>query len=236
MKELFDQQSKVLAFDFMLEEYFKAGFGTLGKSDLDLLIFSTLLKYARIDDISDYALSKTLEITQTRVRNLKIKNCLKYAPLDRKSMEEVAAKMQDGRVWVSINNAEWDCENSLHRFKEFGSGNYRTYLVFTNPDQTIVGVVTSHTGKSYGESTNDVPTGVVSPMNEKMKAAFQKKGIDFSRYPNAHVYLDLCGFCGRRNSSLLLTCSPLMLLLSLALPFLVNSGSQKRKRGIIVYG
>jgi hypothetical protein len=152
------------------------------------------------------------------------------------SMEEVAAKMQDGRVWVSINNAEWDCENSLHRFKEFGSGNYRTYLVFTNPDQTIVGVVTSHTGKSYGESTNDVPTGVVSPMNEKMKAAFQKKGIDFSRYPNAHVYLDLCGFCGRRNSSLLLTCSPLMLLLSLALPFLVNSGSEKRKRGIIVYG
>lgn len=152
------------------------------------------------------------------------------------SMEEVAAKMEDGRVWVSINNAEWDCENSLHRFKEFGSGNYRTYLVFTNPDQTIVGVVTSHTGKSCTESTNELPTGVVSPMNEKMKAAYQKKGIDFSRYPNENVYIDMCGFCGRRNSSLLLICSSLMFLLSLALPFLVNSGSGKRKRGITVYG
>jgi hypothetical protein len=42
MKELFDQQSKILAFEFMLEEYFKAGFGNLSKSDLDLLFFSTL--------------------------------------------------------------------------------------------------------------------------------------------------------------------------------------------------
>jgi hypothetical protein len=88
MKDLFDRDSKIKAFDFLFEEYFKAGFGTFSKSDIDLLFFSTLLKYAKIEDCSDYSLSKALKITQPRIRNLKIKNGLKYSPPDLGRIED----------------------------------------------------------------------------------------------------------------------------------------------------
>ncbi|MEX2410036.1 MAG: hypothetical protein WD607_01475 [Candidatus Paceibacterota bacterium] len=82
MKENYKKENKIKAFNFILDEYYMHGFGTMTKSDLDLLFFTVLNKYSKIEDKSDYALSKILKITQARVRNLKIKDGLRYTPID----------------------------------------------------------------------------------------------------------------------------------------------------------
>jgi hypothetical protein len=89
MIEHFTEKDKALAFDFILKEYYKSGFASLNKSDIDLLFFSTLLKFGNIENKSDYELSKLLQITQSRIRNLKVKNALKYAPLHFNEIENV---------------------------------------------------------------------------------------------------------------------------------------------------
>ena len=104
----FDQEGKIKAFDFLFQEYFKAGFGTLSKSDIDLLFFSVLLAYGKIEDDSDYSLSKSLQITQSRVRNLKIKNGLKYYPFDHARIEAAFldkarfARLEEDKVRISL--------------------------------------------------------------------------------------------------------------------------------------
>jgi hypothetical protein len=178
MKELFDQQSKVLAFDFMLEEYFKAGFGTLGKSDLDLLFFSTLLKYARIEDKSDYALSKTLEITQTRVRNLKIKNCLKYAPLDRKSVEEVFiekaryARLEDDGKRISLPIYDPNLYIELENFIEKENGYVEAQLnpkIFTIRIDQFVGLLINFQAEKEGKNIDVVKNEFLQQIRTTLK-------------------------------------------------------------------
>lgn len=165
MKELFDQENKILAFDFMLEEYFKAGFGTLGKSDLDLLFFSTLLKYARINDESDYALSKMLQITQRRVRNLKVKNCLKYAPLDRKSVEEVFiekaryARLEDDGKRISLPIYDPNLYIELENLIEKENGYVEAQLnpkIFTIRIDQFIGLLINFQAEKEGKQVNAV--------------------------------------------------------------------------------
>ena len=67
MKDNFPKENKAKALDFILDEYFKQGFGTMTKSDIDLLIFSAINRFSNIKDKTDYSLSKRLKITQTRI-------------------------------------------------------------------------------------------------------------------------------------------------------------------------
>lgn len=78
------EDKKEKALDFILLHCFRSGFGALGKSELDLILFAALMKYANQKDKSDYALSKYLQITKQRVRNLKEKASVKYNVIDQK--------------------------------------------------------------------------------------------------------------------------------------------------------
>jgi len=75
-------EKKADALDFILSSAFKSGFGTLSKSELDLIIFTAIIKYGNQAQTSDYQLSKYLQITQQRIRNLKEKASVKYLPID----------------------------------------------------------------------------------------------------------------------------------------------------------
>ena len=86
-EELFtsdDNSVKAAAFDKLAEEFYFGNFGSMSKSDLEVLMFSIyieqILKQSEEDFsfYSDYALSKQLGITQTRVANLKVKKELRY--------------------------------------------------------------------------------------------------------------------------------------------------------------
>jgi len=85
--------NKEQAFDFLIEEYFKLGFGSMSKSDVDLLFFTVARKYTDLVDKSDYEISKTIKIPQQRVRNLRVKEALKYSPVSDDYIESYFLKM-----------------------------------------------------------------------------------------------------------------------------------------------
>ena len=102
---------KAKAFDSLLSKYFNANFGTLTKSEFELMLFSFYYDQCqraecrdRADYTSDYALSKKLGITQTRVRSLKLRKSLKEPEAD-DAWTELFAR--------SIENAKYDDKSGL---------------------------------------------------------------------------------------------------------------------------
>lgn len=116
--ELFpDSESKAEAFDLIAQNYYFGNFGTMQKSDFDVLMFSIYLE--RILDrsekgkiqkeYSDYELSKLLGITQSRIRTLKVKKELKY-PYDgfdwRESLLRIIGdvRYENGKIKIPISD------------------------------------------------------------------------------------------------------------------------------------
>lgn len=76
---LTDIEQKELA-EKISEAYFRQNFGSMSKADFELLLFSEYLSHCMNakEKVDDYTLSKSLGITQTRVRALKERKELKY--------------------------------------------------------------------------------------------------------------------------------------------------------------
>lgn len=76
----FSEKEKIRAFDRLADCFFKQNFGTVGKSDIELLFFSILMEHLNTNNLcmDDYTISNILGITQQRVRNLKVKNQLRH--------------------------------------------------------------------------------------------------------------------------------------------------------------
>lgn len=77
----YGDKRKAKLFDQISGKYFDKNFGTMTKSEFELLLFNMLLEYLRDkkpNDLSDYSISKVLGISQTRVRNLKQRAELVY--------------------------------------------------------------------------------------------------------------------------------------------------------------
>lgn len=113
-EELFSDESiKARAFDKIAKQYFYSNFGTMQKSDFDVLMFSLyidrILETSESDmsTYSDYKLSKDLGITQSRVSALKEKKELKYPypKFDwKKSFERIIenARYENGKIRIHI--------------------------------------------------------------------------------------------------------------------------------------
>ena len=86
-------EQKAEAFDEIAELYYDKNFGTASKSEIDVLMFSIYINRileqseSEMNTYSDYILSKYLGITQSKVKNLKIKKELIY-PRDEFRWEE----------------------------------------------------------------------------------------------------------------------------------------------------
>lgn len=107
-----DIEAKAEAFDRIAERFYCHNFGTLSKSDIDLLMFDILLERCieecHKDDylidynsVSDYKLARTLGITPQRVRNLKIKKEYVY-PTDHFDWKKSFAKIIENEKNVHI--------------------------------------------------------------------------------------------------------------------------------------
>lgn len=81
----FSEDEKRELFDKIAAHFYESNFGTMSKSDFELMMFDFYIKKMMADSMdedgtinfsncSDYKISKDLGITQQRVRNLKIKN------------------------------------------------------------------------------------------------------------------------------------------------------------------
>lgn len=101
----FTVQEKVKAFDRIAAHYYKGNFGSLSKSDLEVLLFTILIDHCRNEEsrIDDYTLSKLLGITQSRIRTFKQKSQLQYP-----------VEMSWQKYFVNcIKNARYDEAKSL---------------------------------------------------------------------------------------------------------------------------
>ena len=78
---LFDDDEKIKAFDTLSELYYQKNFGSLSKADIDLLFFKIYIEHLREKELhyDDYTMSKSLGLTEARVRSLKEKYYVKFA-------------------------------------------------------------------------------------------------------------------------------------------------------------
>ena len=76
----FDDQEKIKAFDRISELFLRQNYGSVSKSELELLFFAIVFEHLQNhnESVSDYAISNILGVTQQRVRSLKIKHHLRY--------------------------------------------------------------------------------------------------------------------------------------------------------------
>ncbi len=106
-------REKAAAFDRIAKQYYFCNFGTMQKSDLEVLLFSEYLDRIQSQpentpkDYSDYTLSKYLGITQARIRSLKVKKELIYPKSNadwRDSFRDLVnhARFENGKIKLFI--------------------------------------------------------------------------------------------------------------------------------------
>ncbi len=109
-KHLIKKGQEKEALDFILTNCFRAGFGTVPKSEIDLILFTALLKYSDENVDNDYELSKYLQITQRQISNLKEKASVKYLQITSEEAISIfldkanSAKLDDKYIEIPINN------------------------------------------------------------------------------------------------------------------------------------
>ena len=79
------------ALNFIMDEYFKAGFGALNKTDIDLIFFSVLEQFGNMGQQTDYQMSKKLGITQQRIRGFKERTYLKFGEQNKTNYKQKRA-------------------------------------------------------------------------------------------------------------------------------------------------
>ena len=150
-EELFPtKESKANAFDKLAEKYYYANFGTTPKTDVDVLMFSIYLEQilnvseSDMSSYSDYALSKLLGITQSRISNLKVKKELQY-PYENFSWEKSFARIIDnyryenGKIKLHIpdKNLYYEIKNIIENAGGYVDVQLNTTLLQINPEYFV---------------------------------------------------------------------------------------------------
>ena len=76
----FHEEEKISAFDEIEKRYFRRNFGTMSKTDLETLLFHIYIEHLldNGEPFDDHTMSKSLGISQSKVRNLKMRKELQY--------------------------------------------------------------------------------------------------------------------------------------------------------------
>lgn len=120
------EKMKAEAFDKIAEKYYYGNFGSVSKTDFDVLMFSIYIERiletneSDLTAYSDYSLSKVLGVTQSKVSSLKVKKQLQY-PYDgfewKKSLLRIAdrAIYEDGKIklFISDRNLYLEIKNAI---------------------------------------------------------------------------------------------------------------------------
>ena len=88
-----------------LAKYLEFGFGIMPKQELDLLIFSFIIKHNEFKGNNNYQLCKKLKITPTKLKNLLMQYGLKYEQQNMKTaLDEILHSMVDnGKIKLDYN-------------------------------------------------------------------------------------------------------------------------------------
>ncbi|MBR1453830.1 MAG: hypothetical protein IJ593_04215 [Lachnospiraceae bacterium] len=98
---------KIKLFDELVKKFFGVNFGYMSKSEIEIFMFGIYMKINENEKMSDYDISRDLGITQSRVRNLRVKNYL-ISPSHAVNWQEEFklylnnAKYENGKIIISI--------------------------------------------------------------------------------------------------------------------------------------
>lgn len=140
----FTDEQKIKYFDEICQLYYNKNFGLASKSEIDLLFFKfyyealSELQNGSNKSISDYVISKDLAITQTRVRNYRVKKELVYPSENQewkenfldlvhfayfdKSNHKVTMSINDPILYIELEN--YIEENNMYFEKQLNQKNF----------------------------------------------------------------------------------------------------------------
>jgi hypothetical protein len=134
----------------------------------------------------------------------------------------------DDRPWIEITDGVFDCESL--RYKSVGGDN-RTQIIVTDQARTIAIIAEYSTELTCQQVSENNATGLLSRMNERRYNRFlELNEFDLTGYEKTEVFMDLCAFCGRRNSQLLAVVGGILVVLSLSLYPICLAAHRKKVR------
>jgi DNA-binding CsgD family transcriptional regulator len=108
-----EEQNKNFGEKFV-ERYLSLGFGAMTKTEIDILVFHLLSESEHIKSKANYDISNKLQITESKVKSLRLNAALKYNQANHKAVlanivtritEEMAKpEFQSGVVTITIEN------------------------------------------------------------------------------------------------------------------------------------
>ncbi len=101
IKAHFSDQEKMEAFDEIAAHYYNRNFGSMSKTDYETMLFRIFLNHLKQNGIpsDDYSISRTLGITQSKVRSLKMRNELLQSDLENDAWKEEFAACVGNAVY-----------------------------------------------------------------------------------------------------------------------------------------
>lgn len=174
-EELFsDDKAKAAAFDKLATHYYFQNFSTFPKAEIDLLMFSEYLdrSYQLYGDSSretcDYALSKRLGITQSRIAALKERKEIKY-PSDFNWREVFAkelgkADFRDGRIRIYAEDSRFHNElcNVIRELGGYSETTLTKQLVVVSPATFIDLMVEATEDRSTRDEMRELLAGIIA--------------------------------------------------------------------------
>ncbi len=99
---------------FFVEQFLKNGFGSLPKSEVDLIVFHMLVRSSACRGKSNYELASILKIPEARIKTLRLNSALKYEEINSKAVlgrvvtrlvgSEQFASFESGKVEISLED------------------------------------------------------------------------------------------------------------------------------------
>lgn len=131
---LTDAQKQKFGNDFV-ERYLSHGFGSMTKSEIDILVFHLISEAEEIKDESNYKVANKLQITESKVKSLRLNSSLKYKPANHRAVlgnivtriidEMQKPEFESGQVTITLENPvdQREFEHAVklaHRNIEYG--------------------------------------------------------------------------------------------------------------------
>lgn len=122
----FSPEEKERAFDRIAERYYHQNFGTVSKTDFEILLFAIYIDHCIDKNIpfDDYTLSKVFGISQSRIRTLRVSKELKYPSEDDLKWQNIFAdsikyaRYDDVKKLVKMTISDPNVMNELRHFIE----------------------------------------------------------------------------------------------------------------------
>ena len=94
---------------FFLNQYFGKGFGSMNKTDIEILIFHALQQFGTIAEMSDFEVCRLLKIPESKVKRLRYESNIVYGDDSDKQLKV--------RLYNSLSNAKFVIDK---RYIQFG--------------------------------------------------------------------------------------------------------------------